>query len=168
MITKPIYLIGFMASGKTKTGKRLAKRLEIPFLDLDAVIESEINQSIREFFEANGENAFRELESKCLQQLPLKATVISLGGGTPCFKNNLKYINENGRSIYLRKSPELLIGRLREKKAKRPLVANLSDGELQEYVRKTLKEREEFYLQAHYIFESEKASFNDLVDIALN
>ena len=168
MIAKPIYLIGFMASGKTKTGKRLAKRLQVPFLDLDAVIEKEINQSISEYFKANGENTFRELESKCLKELPIQAAIISLGGGTPCFANNLHYIKTKGKSIYLKKSPELLIGRLREKKAKRPLVANLSDVELQKYVRKTLKEREKFYLQADHIVEVEKASIDELVDLTIS
>ena len=168
MISKPIYLMGFMASGKTKTGKRLAKRLEIPFLDLDAVIESAVKQSISNYFKVNGENAFRELESNCLRQLPIKASVISLGGGTPCFAKNLDYIKRNGKSIYLKKSPELLIGRLREKKAKRPLVANLSDKELQVYVRKTLKEREKFYCQADDVIDLEKASFDDLLACALS
>lgn len=157
--------MGFMASGKTKTGKKLAKRLEIPFLDLDAVIETEIGQSISAFFEVNGEIAFRELESKCLRQLPVQAAVVSLGGGTPCFKNNMEYIKEKGRTLYLKKSPELLIGRLREKKAKRPLVASLSDKDLQEYVRKTLIERERYYLQADNIVDQENMTINEIIEL---
>ena len=166
MISKPIYLMGFMASGKTKTGKRLAKRLKIPFIDLDAVIESAVNQSISNYFKAKGENAFREMESHCLRQLPIEASVISLGGGTPCFAKNLDYIKINGKSIYLKKSPELLIGRLREKKTKRPLVANLSDTELKKYVKESLKERERFYLQADHIIDFDKTSVNELVELA--
>ena len=157
-----------MASGKTKTGKLLAKQLELPFLDLDQFIEDEIGQKISNYFQAYGEEAFRKIESKCLHDIPIQPSVISLGGGTPCFADNLAFIKNAGKSIYLKKKPEVLIGRLREKKAKRPLVANLTDEELQEFVLNTLKKREFYYQQADFIIDLENEPFSKLMELAVS
>ena len=166
MIAKPLFLIGFMASGKTKTGKRLANQLQLPFLDLDHLIETEIGQSISSYFQTHGEKAFRKIESKCLHELPLQSAVVALGGGTPCFEDNMAFIKSIGKSIYLKKKPEVLIGRLRKRKAKRPLVANLTDQELKEFVLTTLKEREFYYEQADFTIELENEPFNTLIELA--
>ncbi len=166
MIQKPIFLIGFMASGKTKLGKKIAKRLNLEFLDLDSHIEERYLESINSIFKDRGEEAFRKIEYNVLKELSFKKpTIVSLGGGTPCYMDNMEFIKKTGKSIYLKLSPEILIGRLRADKVNRPLVANLNDFELVEFVKSTLKERELDYKKADYTFNLKLNSFDKLIKI---
>lgn len=159
----PVYLMGFMASGKSSLGARLARRLAIDFIDLDTFIEEKEGKSISAIFEENGEEYFRKLEQNALQIVSTKIAVISLGGGTPCQKENLDTIKKTGQSFYLKVRTEVLIGRLKNQKHKRPLVANMERIELNQYVEQKLAEREPFYLQANFTIEKEKAVPNDIL-----
>jgi len=143
---KNIYLIGFMASGKTVHGKRLASFLHFDFIDLDQLIESKENKNINEIFSQYGETYFRKIEKEALHQtFLLQNTVVSLGGGTPCFFDNMEEINKHGISIYLKANPGILAARLKKNIGNRPLLANKNDQELEKYVKETLTERETFY-----------------------
>jgi len=162
-----IYLIGFMGSGKSYTGKLLAKEMNIYFLDLDQFIEESCNLSIPEIFKNFGEEGFRERESFYLRKTAdFKNTLISCGGGTPCFNENMKWIKENGISIYLKTDKNLLFSRLKEQKEDRPLISKMTDIDLKNYIGSKIKEREKFYILADYVSIQEKNK-NSLSDIQL-
>ncbi len=148
-----IVLLGYMGSGKSTTGKVLARQLKRPFYDLDQVIESEVNLSIREIFDQSGAIFFRKKEKEVLSTLlqTNENAVISLGGGTPCYYDNMGEINNTPGciSIYLNASITTLTSRLRDQKVNRPLLKNVnSNPELAEFIAKHLFERRPFYLQA--------------------
>lgn len=146
-----IILLGYMASGKTSIGKKLAKKLSMKFLDLDDYIEEKENSTIPEIFKEKGEVYFRTIENKYLLELLENKTsfILALGGGTPCYANNMDYINKtDAHSIYLNGSTTNMIERLIRKKSKRPLVASLNDDQIPEFVAKHLFERRPFYEKA--------------------
>lgn len=147
-----IFMIGFMGCGKSTLGKKLALKLGYPFIDIDKVIESRINMSIREYFEKNGENSFRELESSILKttQLP-ENSIIATGGGAPCFFDNLEWMNENGTTVYLSLSPKALAKRLESATDQRPVLQNLKGEKLELFIADKLLEREKCYKQAELI-----------------
>ncbi|UKJ08369.1 shikimate kinase [Solitalea lacus] len=144
-----IFLIGFMGAGKTTLGKRLAKKLNLPFLDLDHLIEEITGGTIAEYFAKNGEEKFRELEKDVLQKhiLP-EQFVLSTGGGAPCFHNNLEWMNRNGQTIYLKLSPKAIAQRLENAKEERPLIKGLKGDDLIKFIEERLALREPFYNQA--------------------
>src|SRR5690606_26622914 len=143
-----IFLIGFMGSGKTTLGAKLASKLGYPFIDLDKTIEEQAGMSIREYFQQYGENAFRELEKQVLQntEYPENA-VIATGGGAPCFFDNMDWMNRNGVTIYLSMTPKALANRLEKGKDERPLIKDLSPEGLIQYIASKLQERNTFYKQ---------------------
>lgn len=146
-----IVLLGYMASGKSSIGKRLSKKLSVQFLDLDDYIIEKEKMSISEIFEKKGEVYFRLIENKYLKEVLSKEDdfILALGGGTPCYANNIEEINkENNLSIYLQGSTQTMINRLIKKKSKRPLIASLSNDKLAEFVAKHLFERRTYYEQA--------------------
>jgi shikimate kinase len=165
----PIFLIGFMASGKTSKGKKIARKMEIPFIDLDRVIEEQEKQTITDIFENKGESYFRKLEAKILRQFPkdLKA-VIAVGGGAPCFYDNIQYMNYLGTSVFLKRSKQRILGRLRQNKDKRPLVAKLNDQELKDFIEQRLANRNSFYEQAEFIFDADEQKINKLIAVLTN
>jgi shikimate kinase len=165
----PIFLIGFMASGKTSKGKKIARKMEIPFIDLDRVIEEQEKQTITDIFENKGESYFRKLEAKILRQFPkdLKA-VIAVGGGAPCFYDNIQYMNYLGTSVFLKRSKQRILGRLRQNKDKRPLVAKLNDQELKDFIEQRLASRNSFYEQAEFIFDADEQKINKLIAVLTN
>jgi len=149
-----IILLGYMGSGKTTIGIQLAKKLFLNFTDLDEFIEEKEQKSIKEIFEQKGEIYFRKIEHKYLKQFikENESYVLSLGGGTPCYAGNLDLIlhDKNNLSFYLRGSISTLFKRLSENKIKRPLINDLSDNQLTEYIAKHLFERSIFYDKATY------------------
>lgn len=154
MAVNKIFLEGFMGCGKSTFGKKLAEALEWKFVDLDDYIENKEGKTIPEIFETEGELYFRELETEAIQDTSSwKKTIVSCGGGTPCFNNNAESINEIGFSVYIKLSPEVLMERLLGEKAKRPLIAKLTDDELLSFIEAKLKERGVFYAKANKIFE---------------
>jgi shikimate kinase len=145
---KPIFLLGFMGSGKTFWGKRMAAALEVEFVDLDQHIEKEEGKSVREIFAEQGEAGFRALERGHLRSLAGARGVISTGGGTPCFFDNLDWMKSVGATIHLKVPLAVLCGRLTRQRAKRPLLAQLDDAELPVFVEKMLAQRAPFYERA--------------------
>ncbi len=154
-----------MASGKTSKGKKLARKLEVDFIDLDEEIERKEGQNITTIFEVKGEAYFRQLEADVLRRIPESTkAVIALGGGTPCFHENMKYVNERGTSIYIKRAATTILGRLRQNKAKRPLVANLTDEELKAFISENLEKREAFYKKATLTFDANARKWTDLLE----
>lgn len=146
-----IYLIGYMGCGKTTAGKKLAIKLGFNFIDLDEEIENRHNKSISQLFEDEGQDTFRLIEKKELHKtFNLKNTIVSAGGGAPCFFDNLEQMNKYGTTVYIQLTPQTLLERLREAKNKRPLIAHKSDTELFIFIETGLKEREPFYCKANH------------------
>jgi shikimate kinase len=144
-----IYLLGYMGSGKSTVGKLLADQLKLDFIDFDSYIEKETGKSITEIFGNEGEVKFREIEHQFLKKLIRKANVvISLGGGTPCFHNNMDIINDSGTSIYLEVDISTLFKRLSNEKNARPLIRNLNDTELKNFIKINLEKRQIIYKNA--------------------
>jgi shikimate kinase len=144
-----IYLVGFMGSGKSYWGKRLAEHLERPFFDLDEVIEIGEGQAVAVLFSSIGESGFRDLERRYLQQMERQPpAVIATGGGTPCFFDNMDWMNAHGTTVYLKISMPILFERLEAGRARRPLLAGLSDAELFQFIETLLAKRAVFYQQA--------------------
>lgn len=144
-----LFLIGFMGSGKSRWGARLASHLELPFVDLDYQIEQEEQKSIAEIFAREGETGFRAVEQKHLHALADQPdTVVALGGGTPCFFDNMTWINRHGRSFYLKVPLDTLIERLQRKGGHRPLLAQLPPADWPEILGKMLLQRAPYYEQA--------------------
>lgn len=143
-----------MASGKTTIGKILSESLQLPFYDLDSIIEQELKTTINEIFEQKGELFFRKKEREVLEAFLNNTNnyVLALGGGTPCYYDNFNlYQNDNIKSFYLKTSVTTIIERLKKQKNTRPIVANLNDEELTEFVAKHLFERNYFYNQVQTI-----------------
>ena len=152
-----IYLLGFMGSGKSFSGKRLAKKFGMSFIDLDDYIEAKEGRTIREIFEKEGEDYFRKIEKECLHEMGEKEmTIISTGGGTPCFFDNMKWMNENGVTVFLETSIEILSNRLFDEMQKRPLLKDFSKEELKHFIEKKLEERNPFYHQTQILYEQNK------------
>ncbi|WP_298344728.1 shikimate kinase [uncultured Algibacter sp.] len=164
-----IVLIGYMASGKTSIGKKLAKKLDYNFLDLDDYIEEKEKLSVSDVFKEKGEIYFRKQEALYLNQL-LKSennTVLSVGGGTPCYSGNMALIlaSEQVKSIYLKASLSTLANKLLRKKAKRPLIAHVETiEEMTEFVGKHLFERVQFYNQAEIKVSIDGITKDDVVE----
>lgn len=143
-----------MASGKTTIGKMLSESLQLPFYDLDSIIEQELKTTINEIFEQKGELFFRKKEREVLEVFLNNTNnyVLALGGGTPCYYDNFNlYQNDNIKSFYLKTSVTTIVERLKTQKNTRPIVANLNDEELTEFVAKHLFERNYFYNQVQTI-----------------
>lgn len=155
---KTIFLVGFMGAGKSTLGRKLAKHFEADFIDLDTEIEKKSGKSIAEIFEVDGETAFRQIERETLRNLPDKEILfVATGGGTPCFNDNMQWMKENGVVIYINLPASILIGRLKENKEKRPLIKELTETELSEYILKTLEERNPFYEKADILVNHNKS-----------
>ena len=166
MSALPVFLIGFMASGKSSKGKRLAKKLGLTFVDLDREIEKEEGVSVSSIFESRGEEHFRKLESKALRKYKSDdRKLIALGGGTVCHSDNMTYVKSNGTSIYLKLSNEMLLGRLRQKRSKRPLIAHLNDAALKAFINSKMEERGTVYEQADYIVDANNVNLEDLENL---
>ena len=159
-----IILLGYMGSGKTTIGIQLARKLFLNFTDLDDFIEEKEQQSIKEIFKQKGEIYFRKIEHKYLKQFinENESYVLSLGGGTPCYAGNLDLILK-GLSFYLRGSIPTLFKRLSENKFKRPLISDLSDDQLTEYIAKHLFERSLFYDKATHKISIDNKDIQEIV-----
>ena len=146
-----VYLIGFMGVGKTTIAKLLANKLKLPFFDTDQIIEQQEKRSIAEIFKKKGELYFRLLEIGLLKQCNSKG-IMACGGGLAIHNNNMELINSKGISIYLKASSNHLYNQLKDDKQDRPLIANITNEELELYIGKELKNRSPFYeLSQHTI-----------------
>ena len=155
-----IFLIGFMGAGKTTVGKELAKEMNCPFVDLDCFIERRYHKTIRQIFDEKGEDVFREMEKRMLHEVAeFEDVVISTGGGTPCFHQNMLFMNEKGTTVYLKVSNEELCKRISIHKSVRPILKDLSGDKLFRFVEETMAKRKLFYEQAQIIYNAEKPDF---------
>lgn len=144
-----IFLIGFMGSGKTTLAKKLALRMGYDLIDLDHELEKGLHTSIAEFFKTHGEQAFRELESKTLKEFGYPENcVVATGGGAPCYFDNMEWMNSHGTTVYLQLTTPALAQRLFNGRAKRPLLKDLSEEEIEDFIDQKMLERQAFYSQA--------------------
>lgn len=151
------FLIGFMGSGKTYWGKLWAAESGLAFYDLDEIIESKQGKTIAAIFEKEGEGFFRKLETTALKSFAEKDNcIIACGGGAACFNDNLKWMNNNGDTVYLSATPQYIFDHVIKEKTKRPLIKKLNEAELLFFIEQKLKEREPFYKQAKTILPVEK------------
>ncbi|MFV0540078.1 MAG: shikimate kinase [Aestuariibaculum sp.] len=164
-----VILIGYMASGKSTIGKILAKKLNCEFLDLDNYIESQENMVISDIFKSKGEIYFRKAETKYLKKVlnTKSKLVLSLGGGVPCYNNNMQLIltAKNAVSVYLKASISTLANRLKNESANRPIIAHIDNEEqLSEFIGKHLFERSPFYVQANKTIVVDKKIETEIIE----
>lgn len=162
-----IFLIGYMGCGKSFWGKRLASSLDFEFIDLDELIEKREGISIPEIFEQFGESSFREREKAALESIKdlEKATVISTGGGAPCFQNNMDNMNAMGKTLFLEASPVILKQNILKSDGERPIVKAVPENELETYIANHLNERLPFYEQAQLKVNVDGLSLNGLTGL---
>ncbi|HAX92601.1 MAG TPA: shikimate kinase [Bacteroidales bacterium] len=167
--TDRIFLVGFMGSGKTTAGRKLASRLGWSFIDLDELIERDNGMSVAKIFAERGEEWFRTVESNALREIGNnRNTVISTGGGTPCFFGNMEFMLKNGLTVYLKMTPEKLNRRLSRSTAGRPLLKNIGKKELPGYISALLNERELWYSRAEITIEIERGNISALLSLIKN
>ena len=146
-----IILVGYMGAGKTTIGKALSQELGIVFYDLDWYIENRMRKTVTQIFAEKGEEGFRLIEHNMLHEIAeCEDVIISCGGGTPCFFDNMDYLNEQGQVIYLKATPEVLYKHLLMSKGERPLLKGKNPEELITFIREQLEKREIFYNKARY------------------
>ena len=146
-----IILIGYMGSGKTTVGKALSKETGMMFYDLDWYIESRMRKTVSQIFAEKGEEDFRKIEYNMLHEVAeFEDVIISCGGGTPCFFDNMDYLNQQGDVVYLKATPETLYKHLLMAKVERPLLKGKTKEELLEFIKTQLSTREAFYNKARY------------------
>ncbi len=160
-----IFLLGFMGSGKTHWGNMLSKKLNLPFFDLDEQIIANEEKSIEEIFTIYGEEYFRLLEKDVLHIITEshESFIMATGGGTPCFFNNIDYLKKNGMPVWINTSVDVLFARLLKDGGKRPLIKNLTDQQLKEFIIKKYADRKIYYQQAELIIDDETTSLESLV-----
>lgn len=159
-----IFLIGFMGTGKTHWGKIWAARHNYSFVDLDEAIEKNEQNTVAGIFETRGEDYFRQKEAIMLRTMDeYTNTIISCGGGTPCFFDNITWMNEHGTVVFLEATSAFILKNILTGENKRPLVKKLNEAELLFFVEQTLKERNGFYQQAGIILKAE-----DLQDTSID
>jgi shikimate kinase len=146
-----IFLIGFMGSGKSTIGKKLAKLMQLPFIDLDKEIEKKAKCSVSDIFKYLGEESFREMESEVLKSFENETSfVMATGGGTPCYFDNLEYIHTQGKSIYIELDTKSIYYRLSKAKNIRPTIKEKKEAELLRFIEQTFEKRKHIYEQANY------------------
>jgi shikimate kinase len=158
---KRIFLVGYMGAGKTTIGKALAKQMNLFFVDLDVYIEARYHKTIAQLFEEKGEDGFREIERRVLQEVALfENTLISTGGGTPCFYDNMAFMNATGQTVYLKISPAELLRRLEFARytRTRPVLNGRSGEELNAFLMENLEKRSVYYMQASVVFDAGRMS----------
>lgn len=149
---KRIIIVGYMGAGKTTVGKALAADLGIEFYDLDWYIESRMRKTIKRIFDEVGEEGFRKIEHNMLHEVAeFENVVLSCGGGTPCFYDNMAYMNLQGETVYLKASPEVLYEHLKMGRSVRPLLLDKTPEEVRVFITGQLAAREPYYSQAKHV-----------------
>jgi len=173
-----VFLIGFMGSGKSFYAKGLSEYLHVPFVDLDQFIEENQDISISEIFEKLGEPSFRALESVAIKQvygdLMARTTetqeknhilgIISCGGGTPCFNDNMEWMNAHGLTVWINPSEDIILERLMKEKETRPLVASLTEEELRGFIHQKLLERKPYYEKAQSFIANHQITIHEFIN----
>ena len=161
-----ISLIGYMGSGKSHISKVLSDKLHLKLIDLDHEISLKNKLTIPQIFEKKGEIYFRKQERELLEEIfaTKDQLILSVGGGTPAYYNNVEVINQHSESIFLRTSVKTLTERLLKQKQKRPLIANIADEDLPEFIAKHLFERNFYYSKAKYTVDTDDKEVGDIVE----
>ncbi|KAF5068061.1 Shikimate kinase [anaerobic digester metagenome] len=162
-MSKPVFLIGYMGSGKSTAGRKLARMLGYAFEDTDELISTMTGKTIEEIFDSEGEDAFRVLEHSVIRSLAGRInTVIATGGGTPCYFDNLSLMQRSGITVYIKLNPVSIVKRLSQSKTTRPLIKRIGQDQLLPWVTRHLEQRALFYEKAHIIFKGENPDLNEL------
>jgi shikimate kinase len=162
---KRVFLVGYMGVGKTTIGKLLSKELDVEFIDLDKYIENRYRKTIQEIFAQKGEAKFRIIEREMLREVAtFQDVLISTGGGTPCFFNNMDVMNQLGVTVFIKASVDQLMSRLLASKNVRPIIHNKTPEELKEFVTKHLAEREVYYSKAKLTYPTEQLESKGQID----
>ena len=162
---KRVFLVGYMGVGKTTIGKLLSKELDVEFIDLDKYIENRYRKTIQEIFAQKGEAKFRVIEREMLREVAtFQDVLISTGGGTPCFFNNMDVMNQLGVTVFIKASVDQLMSRLLSSKNVRPIIHNKTPEELKEFVTKHLAEREVYYSKAKLTYPTEQLESKGQID----
>lgn len=167
MENRRIFLIGFMGAGKTTLGKKLASKIGYQFIDIDHEIEKKFDMTILSFFKLYGESIFREEETRMVTKIineDLEA-IVSVGGGLPVFNNNMALLNRSGLTCYLIRTPKELYQRLVQSKAKRPLIADLDDDRLLEFIDAGLAKRELYYNLSQFKLSQEQQDVDQMIEL---
>ena len=162
-----VFLVGYMASGKSNLGRKLAHIMKLNFIDLDQFIEKKTNKTIPYIFRTEGEDAFREMEMESLKEITTTQDnfILATGGGTPLFYQNMDYMNKQGKTVYLKVENKVLVERLKNAKKNRPILTEVPNSELPDFVKKEIKEREKYYNQAKVIIDTFAVSVDQLAMI---
>lgn len=161
-----IFLIGFMGSGKSYWGQRLGQKLGIPFFDLDEQVVNAEGKSINDIFEQQGEEHFRMREKEVLHIMTEShpSMILACGGGTPCFFNNIEYMNLSGTTVWLNTPADILFTRLLQEREARPLLRHLSDQQLKSFISRKFADRKIYYEQADVAVENENISIEEFIE----
>ena len=165
-----IFLLGFMGSGKSYWGRQLSQKLQIPFFDLDEQIINAEGTSINEIFDKKGEEYFRLLEKDTLHIITESrdSMIMSCGGGTPCFFNNIDFMKEKGKVIWLNTGIDVLVKRLLKEKPQRPIIKTISDDDLKSFILKKLQDRKLYYEQANITLQEESLTIESFIELLNN
>lgn len=160
-----VFLIGFMGSGKSHWGRLLSSEISLPYYDLDQLIETSAGMPISKIFEQKGEEHFRKLEHEMLEKTieDNEELILSCGGGTPCFFNNIDLMKAKGKVLWLNTALPVLVERLKKEKQKRPLISEVSDEELTQFIFKKMNDRRIYYEQAHQTIREDEATLETLL-----
>jgi shikimate kinase len=160
-----IFLIGFMGSGKTHWGRLLSKKLGLAFYDLDTVLVEQEKKSVADIFAEKGEEYFRYKETEALERIAEEEDgfILSCGGGTPCFFNNIEFMKKSGKVIWLNTSIDVLTQRLLRERKSRPLIREVDESELGRYIVRKLSERRMYYQQADVTVNEESVTLDELI-----
>lgn len=162
-----IFLTGYMGAGKTTVGKELAERTGLSFIDLDVFIEERYHRTVSRLFAEYGEDKFRDIERRLLHEVAeFEDIIISTGGGTPCFFDNMEFMNAAGKTVYLQVSVDELAARLETCRHTRPVLQNRTGEELKSFITDSLQKRLPFYEKAQMIFPAERMlTYEDIVKV---
>lgn len=149
-----IIIVGYMGAGKTTVGKALARDTGLQFYDLDWYVEGRMHKTVPQLFAERGEDGFRLVERNMLHEAAeFEDVVLSCGGGTPCFFDNMDYMNSQGDTVYLKADPDVLYSHLRMGKVRRPLLENKTPEEMRSFIESQLVTREPYYLKARHVLD---------------
>lgn len=166
---RPIFLIGFMGAGKSTLGRALGRATGMTFIDLDSYIETRYHSNIRDIFATRGEQAFRDMERRMLEEVSdFEDVIIACGGGTPCFGDNMALMNSRGLTVLLEASIERLLQRLKAGRSRRPLIANLDDDALARFIASSIDKRMPHYGQAARRFDADRLDNREQIDTSVN
>lgn len=162
---RPIFLIGFMGSGKSTLGRALGRATGMQFIDLDTYIEQRYHANIRDIFASRGEDGFRDLERRMLREVSeFEDVIVACGGGTPCFFDNMEVMNASGTAILLSATHETLLRRLKAGRRRRPLITSMTDGELSVFIGEALDKRMKYYSKASHTFPADRLESAEQID----